>query len=264
MSHTKVPWEPYKAATNTRKPNLIDLTKSDSNFLKSSQIEKINQASLIRYKVATDLNIFNAARPGYQFNDFDLKLIENKAVNETSVKEITESGNFLDARFYPDLQFLKLANDLKKKCLESSGLKAQSTKPVSIVAPLVERKVNKEICQTIEGASTMKMLRAQITRNEHKIEFLEEQLKGFNEQLQIQTQVNAELKKLLVASIGEDVQYKMERLISDKLRLEIELENYSKQIEKINEEMEQVSIRCDLWRSKFLACRMMSDEASAW
>ena len=261
MSNLKVPWEPYKAATNSRKPNPTDFT---NNRFQGSPIEQINQANLVRYKILTDLNIFNAERPGYQFDDFDFQIIENKPLKEANIKETNETENFLDARFYPDLQFLKLANDLKKKCLENSGLKAQSAKPVSIVAPLLERKVSKEMSQSAEGACSVKLLKAQITKNEHKIEFLEEQLKGFYEQLQIQTQVNAELKKLLVASIGEDVQYKMERLISDKLRLEIELESYTKQIEKLNEEMEQVSIRCDLWRSKFLACRMMSEEASAW
>jgi len=36
-----------------------------------------------------------------------------------------------------------------------------------------------------------------INRYESRIEFLEEQMKGIYEQLQIQTQVNAELKKVI-------------------------------------------------------------------
>lgn len=88
--------------------------------------------------------------------------------------------------------------------------------------------------------------------------------KGIYENLQIQTQVNAELKKLLVASVGEDIQYKLERLVNDKHRLAYEQEINAKQAEKLSEEIEQCSIKCDLWRSKFLACRLMSDEALTW
>ena len=36
---------------------------------------------------------------------------------------------------------------------------------------------------------------------------------GLKQQLEIQTQVNAELKKLLVASVGTDFQYRLERLL---------------------------------------------------
>lgn len=87
---------------------------------------------------------------------------------------------------------------------------------------------------------------------------------GIHEHLQIQTQVNAELKKLLVASMGEDMQYKIERLVSDKERLTYEVSKNRDTISKLNEEIEQCSIKCDLWRSKFLACRLMSDEATTW
>ena len=87
---------------------------------------------------------------------------------------------------------------------------------------------------------------------------------GMHEHLQIQTQVNAELKNMLIASMGEDIQYKIERLVSDKERLSYEVNTNRDTINKMNEEIEQCSIKCDLWRSKFLACRLMSDEASTW
>lgn len=76
--------------------------------------------------------------------------------------------------------------------------------------------------------------------------------KGLSEHLQIQTQVNSELKKLLVASMGEDIQYKIERLINDKERLNHELNINKEKINSLEEETEQSSIKCDLWRSKFL------------
>ena len=258
----KVPWEPYKAATEKSRPNLSSkkcLSMNNFSAITTSPIEDIKQESLIKYKVSTDLISFNAKRPGHQFDDFDFQ-------NIGSVSDAGENKlNFVDARFYPDLHFIKLANDLKKKCLENSGIRAPLlNKPVNIVVPLVEKKIEKQSSPGAETQTSVKMLKSQIGKYEQKIEYLESQLKGVHEQLQIQTQVNSELKKLLVASIGEDIQYKMERLVSDKQRYEIELENYSKHIENLSEELEQVEIRCDLWRSKFLACRTMSDEASAW
>jgi hypothetical protein len=64
--------------------------------------------------------------------------------------------------------------------------------------------------------------------------------------------VNSELKKLLVASMGEDIQYKIERLVNDKERLNYELVNLKQLIGTLSEEVENSSIKCDLWRSKFL------------
>ena len=57
---------------------------------------------------------------------------------------------------------------------------------------------------------------------------------------------------MLVASMGEDIQYKIERLVNDKERLNYELVSLKELINTQNEEIEQNSIKCDLWRSKFL------------
>jgi hypothetical protein len=47
----------------------------------------------------------------------------------------------------------------------------------------------------------------------NECERLQEENAGLKQQLEIQTQVNAELKKLLVASVGTDFQYRLERLL---------------------------------------------------
>ena len=87
---------------------------------------------------------------------------------------------------------------------------------------------------------------------------------GLYEQLEMQTQINAELKKLLVASIGDDIQYKIERLVNDKQRFEYELTLNSKRLAKMSEELEQISIQCDLWRTKFLASKALNEELNTW
>ena len=47
----------------------------------------------------------------------------------------------------------------------------------------------------------------------NELERVQEENAGLKQQLEIQTQVNAELKKLLVASVGTDFQYRLERLL---------------------------------------------------
>lgn len=150
---------------------------------------------------------------------------------------------------------------MKKKSLPSPP--GTTPKPVNVVGPMIENKTN----TNAYGAdnNSIKLWKTQRNQYESRIAYLESQINGVSEQLQIQTEVNAELKKMLVASIGgEDLQYKMERLINDKLRYEHELTSNTKQIEKLNEEIEQISIQCDLWRSKFQASKVMAEENATW
>lgn len=309
---SKVPWEPYKAATNS-----TSLLKSSSHFQNQTQAS----SNLIKYKISTDLEKFNSKRPGYQFDECDFKSIEeneqnlNDDLNEILVKQKLHSRNeeysnnnnkeddlkykdhkenaasFIDARFYTDYHFLKLANQLKKNTIGASDDAQQATtskktnfsnsqpnsnKPVNVVGPLIESKANNSSNETLQSSSasvspygadnnSIRLWKSQKNQYELKIDYLESQIKGMSEQLQIQTQVNAELKKMLVASIGgEDMQYKLERLIKDKQRYEIELTNNTKTIERLNEDIEQINIQCDLWRSKFLASKLMAEENSTW
>jgi hypothetical protein len=68
-------------------------------------------------------------------------------------------------------------------------------------------------------------------------------------------QINAELKNLLVASIGEDWEPKVESLSSDKAILGEYVKHYSDSLTRQTEEKDNISIECDVWRSKFLASR---------
>ena len=68
-------------------------------------------------------------------------------------------------------------------------------------------------------------------------------------------QVNTEVKKLLVASVGEDIEARVDYLTQDKARLAADIRQYSNKICKDFEEKEKLSVQSDLWKSKFLACR---------
>lgn len=83
---------------------------------------------------------------------------------------------------------------------------------------------------------------------------------GLSNQLRVQTEVNRELKKLLVASVGDDLQYHFERLAREKNHLILENETLCRNLSHTAEQLERMSIQCDVWRSKFLASRVMAEE----
>ncbi|NXL83915.1 GO45 protein, partial [Alectura lathami] len=83
---------------------------------------------------------------------------------------------------------------------------------------------------------------------------------GLSNQLRVQTEVNRELKKLLVASVGDDLQYHFERMAREKNQLILENEVLGRNLSQLSEQVERMSIQCDVWRSKFLASRVMADE----
>nr|CAB3225818.1 golgin-45 [Phallusia mammillata] len=95
-------------------------------------------------------------------------------------------------------------------------------------------------------------------------QFLNEEKAALKDHLQIQIQVNQELKRLLVASVGEDLGYHYERLATEKAQLQLELNSQEKKYEDKCEELETLKITCDVWRSKFLASRMQCEELLKW
>ena len=83
-------------------------------------------------------------------------------------------------------------------------------------------------------------------------------------QLKVQIEVNRELKRLLVAAVGNDLQQRFEQIVQEKTSLSRGLDASLKQLADNNEEFDRVSIECDIWRSKYLASRVMIDELASW
>ena len=83
-------------------------------------------------------------------------------------------------------------------------------------------------------------------------------------QLQTQRVVNRELKRLLVASVGRDLEFRLEQIVREKTELSEDLSLSLQQVVSNHEELDQVSIECDIWRSKFIASRVMIDELASW
>ncbi|KAL7983440.1 hypothetical protein Chor_000316 [Crotalus horridus] len=103
-------------------------------------------------------------------------------------------------------------------------------------------------------------LRSEIGKLKNSEKRLLQDKEGLSNQLRVQTEVNRELKKLLVASVGDDLQYHFERMAREKNQLILENEALGRNVSQLSEQLERMSIQCDVWRSKFLASRVMSDE----
>ncbi|XP_052215710.1 golgin-45-like isoform X2 [Dreissena polymorpha] len=114
---------------------------------------------------------------------------------------------------------------------------------------------NQSVCAGIKPSANCKC--------SEKVKHLEEEKQMLKNQLEVQLQVNQELKKLLVASVGEDLQHRVERLTRDKALLSQEVGDYSKRLCDDYEHLDKISIQADMWRSKYLACRVMADELAS-
>lgn len=76
---------------------------------------------------------------------------------------------------------------------------------------------------------------------------------SFEAQLKFQTQVNTELKGLLVHCLGEDLQTKVNNLTEDNFKI-------AKSLSTNTEQIEFLASQSEVWRSKFLASSLMVEE----
>jgi len=93
---------------------------------------------------------------------------------------------------------------------------------------------------------------------------LREQLDNMNLQMGSQTQINNELKNMLVASIGEDVEAKIQMLTEDKVLLAHKLLNFTGALAGRQDQLETVAGERDVLRSKFLAGSLIIEDLSKW
>lgn len=90
---------------------------------------------------------------------------------------------------------------------------------------------------------------------EKKLTELSKERDYFEGQLKFQVQVNTELKNLLVAAVGEDLQTRVNVLTEDKLQLARALLNSAHNLSTHTEQIEYLAGQSEVWRSKFLASR---------
>lgn len=93
-----------------------------------------------------------------------------------------------------------------------------------------------------------------------KIDALTKENESLKEQLKQQVQVNKELKTMLVASMGEDLEIQVQSLNEDKKHLANALLSSAQHLSTHQEQTEWLAGQCEVWRSKFLASSLMVEE----
>ncbi|KAE9420254.1 hypothetical protein Angca_009513, partial [Angiostrongylus cantonensis] len=106
--------------------------------------------------------------------------------------------------------------------------------------------------------------RNQVKQNEHAVSekevALEKQLAELKFELDMERKLTAELKRLMIATISDDLQGQVEALTEDKISLASRVEKYSEKLIFESEQIEQLQIDRDVWRCKFLAQSIHTDE----
>ncbi|GAB0100472.1 uncharacterized protein DMENIID0001_165200 [Sergentomyia squamirostris] len=105
---------------------------------------------------------------------------------------------------------------------------------------------------------------AKIHALEKQVKELQKEKEDFEGQLKFQVQVNSELKNLLVAAVGEDIQTRVNVLTEDKLQLARALLDSANNISTHTEQIEYLAGQSEVWRSKFLASSLMVEELARW
>lgn len=123
---------------------------------------------------------------------------------------------------------------------------------------------NRSRNQSQSEASTLSEYESEKQKYEKEIAELKRERGYYENQLKFQAQVNSELKNLLIASVGEDLQTKVNLLTEDKLFLARALVNSSEHLTNHSEEIEFLSGQSEVWRSKFLASSLMVEELARW
>lgn len=60
---------------------------------------------------------------------------------------------------------------------------------------------------------------------------------------------------MLIASLGEDMELKVQHMTEDKVRLGMNVLRFTEDLMEKNDEIEKLSAQCDVWKSKFDASR---------
>ncbi|KAK3895889.1 hypothetical protein Pcinc_000497 [Petrolisthes cinctipes] len=139
------------------------------------------------------------------------------------------------------------------KEMDNDGDNMKNAEKVSIMVKDFEK-------ERAEWEQKTAKLKAEMTVLENQVTHMKKEKTNLESQLSVQSQINTELKKLLVASVGEDVQGRVQCLTEDKARMATMIRKYSERVDRDYEEKERIGIQCDVWRSKFLGSSMLVDE----
>ncbi|KAF5289190.1 hypothetical protein FQR65_LT00076 [Abscondita terminalis] len=161
----------------------------------------------------------------------------------------------------------------RKKIISKETLEKHTKNNVDIfdlvtqISDVRVAELNKGKLEAIENDEPLisrKQWESEVKAFETDIKNLRETNAHLENQVKFQTQVNSELKTLLVAAVGEDLETRVQHLTEDKLQLARALLNSAHHLTSHQEQTEWLSGQCEVWRSKFLASSLMVEELARW
>uniref|UniRef100_UPI00398F44BB golgin-45 isoform X1 n=1 Tax=Pristiophorus japonicus TaxID=55135 RepID=UPI00398F44BB len=181
-------------------------------------------------------------------------------VISSSSQSITKPGVLQLGKIQPDQAVeVEAIRIFVPKAAVIHDLPAKSTK-LNDSAGSHKGELSSQLENTIELKRELTELKAAFEKSQNSERKLLQDKEGLANQIRVQTEVNRELKKLLIASVGNDLQYHFERMAREKNQLILENETLGQNLAQLSEQLERMTIQCDVWRSKFLASRVMADE----
>ncbi|XP_016915981.2 golgin-45 isoform X1 [Apis cerana] len=190
--------------------------------------------------------------------------------NVKDEKHILNSLKLKEPKFIPYEPYKAAVNPIipyekKNKKLQKSNVNVNMTVAQVVAMKLHETKV---LCNELKIIDENNCIGNEWLKEkeeyEAEIQKLKEENSQLENQLKFQAQVNGELKNLLVAAVGEDLETKVHLLTEDKLQLARALLNSAQHLSTHQEQTEWLAGQCEVWRSKFLASSLMVEELAKW
>ncbi|KOC70676.1 Golgin-45 [Habropoda laboriosa] len=199
-----------------------------------------------------------------------VNLVPKQVTNVKDEKHILNSLKSKEPKFIPYEPYKAAVNPIipyekKNRKLQKSNLNVNVTVSQVAAVKIHEKEVTSNDVKKLDGDKCVEngWLKEK-KAYEAEIQKLKEENSQIEHQLKFQAQVNGELKNLLVAAVGEDLETKVHLLTEDKLQLARALLNSAQHLTTHQEQIEWLAGQCEVWRSKFLASSLIVEELAKW
>lgn len=198
-----------------------------------------------------------------------VNLVPKNISNTKPEKHILHSLKSKEPKFVPYEPYKAAVNPIVPFEKKNKKLPRKKSNLNATVAQIAAMKIQDNDARLRDCAKESKEKTLIDENNEKKmyeaeIRKLKEENSQLETQLKFQAQVNGELKNLLVAAVGEDLETRVHLLTEDKLQLARALLNSAQHLSTHQEQTEWLAGQCEVWRSKFLASSLMVEDLARW
>ncbi|CAK9807307.1 Blzf1 [Anthophora plagiata] len=199
-----------------------------------------------------------------------VNLVPKQITTVKDEKHILNSLKSKEPKFIPYEPYKAAVNPIvpyekKSRKLHKNNLNMNVTVPQVAARKIHEKETMSDDVKKLDGDKSVESEWLKEKKAyEAEIQKLKEENSEIEHQLKFQAQVNGELKNLLVAAVGEDLETKVHLLTEDKLQLARALLNSAQHLTTHQEQIEWLAGQCEVWRSKFLASSLMVEELAKW